>query len=167
MRKGSRSAGPHRAIKTAAAESERNAVRVGDIAKRSTSGQVPSKQTPAGNPPVASTSESKPSSLVSETTRGQSQIKKNSRTIESADEPAALSTTMPGVYADSDDGGVDLPEHTTAGNNHNTARTVATETHSDSSGPGTPEDVSKHEGGGEGSKSKSLLATILGLCRQN
>lgn len=167
MRKGPRSAGPHRTIKKAATEPERNVVRVGDVAQHKTSDQIPSTQTSTGNLPAASTRDFRPSPPVSETTRGQSQIKDNSRTIESANEPATLSTTMPGVYADSDDGGVELPEQTTAGNNQDSARKATTETHSYSSGSGTPEDVSKLDGGGEGSKSKSLLATILGFCRQN
>lgn len=167
MRKGPRSAGPHRAIKTAAAVSERNAVRVEDIAQRSTTSGDSFTQTSAGNSPVASTSETKPSSLVSETPRSQSQIKDNSRTMEPADGLAAFSTTVPGAYADSDDGGVELPEQTTSGNNHDAARRTLTKTHSDSSVPGAPADVSKHDGGDEGSKSKSPFAAILGFCRQN
>lgn len=167
MRKGPRSAGPHRTIKKAAAEPERNVVHVGDVAQHKTSDQVPSTQTSTGNPSAASTRDFRPTSPVSETTRGQSQIKDNSRPVESANEPATPSTTMPGFYADSDDGGVELPEQITAENNHDSARKAASQIHSDSSGSSTPEDVSKLDVGGEASKSKSLLATILGFCRQN
>lgn len=85
-----------------------------------------------------------------------------------AGEPATLSTTMPG-YADSDDGGVGLPQHITTKNNRDIARSVATQTTSDSTGfaSGTPENVPKHDGDDEGSKSKGLVEKILSLCRQN
>lgn len=74
---------------------------------------------------------------------------------------------MPSVYAESDDGGVELPEHITSENNHDAARRVEAGSGPDSSGPGNPEDISKHNGSGEGSKLKSLVATIMGFCRQN
>lgn len=167
MRRVSRPAGPHRALKKVAAEPERSAVPVGDVTKRSTSAQVSSTQISANDPLVASANGSKPSSRISETIRGQDQIKDNSRILNSADRPVSLHTTMPGVYAESDDGGVELPEHITSGNNHDTSRNVEAGSGPDSSGSGTPEDVSKHDDGGEGSKFKSLVATIMGFCRRN
>ncbi|KAG9663566.1 hypothetical protein KCU95_g7120, partial [Aureobasidium melanogenum] len=139
VRRGPRPAGPHHANKTAATGSE-----------RSTSTQVPSTQTLANNPLAVSTSGSKPSSSVSETTHGQHQIKDNSRPVESADRRASLHTAMPSVYAESDDGGVELPEHITSENNHDAARRVEAGSGPDSSGLGNPEDISKHNGSGEG-----------------
>ncbi|KAH0400110.1 hypothetical protein KCU89_g5521, partial [Aureobasidium melanogenum] len=151
VRRVSRPAGPHRASKKAAVvESESSAVRVGEVAPGSTSIQVSSMQTPANNPFAVSNAGSQPSSRISEITRGQHQIKDTSRPIESAARPASLHTTMPGVYAESDDGGVELPEHIDSEINHDAARRVEAGSGRDSSGPGTPEHVSKHDGGGEG-----------------
>jgi hypothetical protein len=124
-------------------------------------------QTLANNPFAVSNAGLQPSSRISEITRGQHQIKDTSRPIESAARPASLHTTMSGVYAESDDGGVELPEHIDSEINHDAARRVEAGSGPDSSGPGTPEHVSKHDGGGEGSKFKSLVATIMGFCRQN
>ncbi|CAD0088346.1 unnamed protein product [Aureobasidium mustum] len=148
VRRGPRPAGPHRAIKKVAAESERNAVPVGDTTERNTSKQVAATQTSAKNPPAVSASDSKSSSLVSDSARGQHHTKDNSRMIKPAGEPETLSTTMPG-YADSDDGGVGLPQHITTKNDRDTARSVATQITSDSTGfaSGTPENVPKHDGG--------------------
>ncbi|KAG9529421.1 hypothetical protein KCU93_g3476, partial [Aureobasidium melanogenum] len=151
VRRVSRPAGPHRASKKAAVfESESSAVRVGEVAPGSTSIRVSSMQTPANNPFAVSNAGLQPSSRISEITRGQHQIKDTSRPIESAARPASLHTTMSGVYAESDDGGVELPEHIDSENNHDAARRVEAGSGPDSSGPGTPEDVSKHDGGGEG-----------------
>ncbi|KAG9569777.1 hypothetical protein KCU77_g1137, partial [Aureobasidium melanogenum] len=157
-------AGPHRTNKTAAAESEGSAVRVGDIAQRSTSAQVSSTQTPANNPLAASASGSEPSSRVSGTTHGQNQIKDSSKPIGSADRPASLLTTTPGAYAESDDGGVELPEHITFENNNDIARRVEAGSGLDRSHPSTPEDVSKHGGGGEGKLGVQLSIAVGKTC---
>ncbi|KAG9605768.1 hypothetical protein KCU77_g603, partial [Aureobasidium melanogenum] len=167
VRRVSRPAGPHRTNKTASAESERSAVRVGDIAQRSTSAQVPSTQTPANNPLAVSASGSEPSSHVSETTRGQNLLKDNSKTIGSADRPASLLTTMPGAYAESDDGGVELPEHITSENKNDTARRVEAGSGPDRSDPSTPEDVSKHGGGGEGKLGAHLSIAAGKTCTRD
>ncbi|KAG9748703.1 hypothetical protein KCU73_g7019, partial [Aureobasidium melanogenum] len=125
VRRVSRPAGPHRTSKKAAVvESESSAVRVGEVAPGSTSIQVSSMQTPANNPFAVSNAGSQPSSRISEITRGQHRIKDTSRPIESAARPASLHTTMPGVYAESDDGGVELPEHIDSEINHDAARRV-------------------------------------------
>ncbi|KAG9668420.1 hypothetical protein KCV03_g7906, partial [Aureobasidium melanogenum] len=151
VRRVSRPAGPHRASKKAAVvESESSAVRVGEVAPGSTSIQVSSMQTPTNNPFAVSNAGLQPSSRISEITRGQHQIKDTSRPIESAARPASLHTNMPGVYAESDDGGVELPEHIDSEINHDAARRVEAGSGPDSSGAGTPEHVSKHDGGGEG-----------------
>ncbi|KAG9724551.1 hypothetical protein KCU73_g13401, partial [Aureobasidium melanogenum] len=71
-------------------------------------------------------------------------------------------TTMPGVYAESDDGGVELPEHIDSEINHDAARRVEAGSGRDSSGPGTPEHVSKHDGGGEGRDQPSTGAGKTG-----
>lgn len=167
MRRVSRPAGPHRTMKKVASEPERSAFLVGNVTERSTPTQVSSTQTPANNSLALFTGGSKPCPRVSEATSGQKQMKDNSISITSADRPASIHTTMPGAYAESDDGGVELPEQITSENNHDAARKVKAVSSSDSSGPGTPEDVSKQNDGGEGSKFKSLVATIMGFCRQN
>ncbi|KAG9954178.1 hypothetical protein KCU85_g530, partial [Aureobasidium melanogenum] len=150
VRRVSRPAGPHRTMKKVASEPERSAFLVGNVTERSTPTQVSSTQTPANNSLALFTGGSKPCPRVSEATSGQKQMKDNSISITSADRPASIHTTMPGAYAESDDGGVELPEQITSENNHDAARKVKAVSSSDSSGPGTPEDVSKQNDGGEG-----------------
>ncbi|KAK6000505.1 hypothetical protein QM012_003751 [Aureobasidium pullulans] len=165
VRKGPRPAGPHRAIKTSAAESESNSVRIGETAERSTSNPVSSTQAPANNPSAVSTDESKPSSSYSsfpETMHGQRQTEDSSMTFKPASEPAASSTTMPGTYAESEDGGVGLPEDTTSRNKHETAYKVATVTGSGGSSSGNHEDVPKDNGGDEGRGQHNITASMTG-----
>ncbi|KAH0270503.1 hypothetical protein KCU91_g8012, partial [Aureobasidium melanogenum] len=169
VRRVSRPAGPHRTMKKVAAEPERSAFLVGNVAERSTPTQVSSTQTPANNSLALFTSGSKPCPRVSEATSGQKQMKDNSISITSADRPASIHTTMPGAYAESDDGGVELPEQITSENNHDAARKVKANDGGEgklgvqlSYGPG---ETGAEDSAQEGDKLASIFARLDALNR--